>query len=179
MRKGQIIGQVFVLILAAIVFILILAYGYKAIAGIIQRGDDAAFIDFTTNLKTEVSSIILSYGSVKKLELHGLPGRYKEICFITSDAQKAMTGQQETDLDGLALHSSLIYELYEPNGAANVFFIPSAPTNIKLEHIQAADDQAPTHKWFCEKVDQGSVTLRLEGLGNSVRISEWPELPVS
>jgi hypothetical protein len=106
------------------------------------------------------------------LALHGMPGKYKEICFITNDAQKSAPGELVTgDLEGLDKHSSLIYDLYETNGAANVFFIPGAPTNIKLEHIQAADDQAPTHKWFCEKVDQGTVTLRLEGLGNSVRIS--------
>jgi hypothetical protein len=179
MRKAQIIGQVFVLILAGIIFVLILAYGYNAIQGIRQRGDEVAFIDFTTTLKSEVKSISLSYGSVKKVDLSGLPTKYKKICVVTGEKnpQTDPVGPQHSQtsqLDGLPEESPLIYSVYE-TGGDNVFFEPSAPNNIMLPDIQASNDSESqsSQRWFCVPVDQGTVTLRLEGLGNSVRVSPW------
>jgi hypothetical protein len=180
MRKAQIIGQVFVLILAGIIFVLILGYGYKAIQGISQRGNEVAFIDFTSTLKSEVKSISLSYGSVKKVELAGLPMRYKKICIVTGnkDPQVDVKGKPQfnemSELAGLPENASLIYEVYE-TGGDNVFFEPSAPKNILLPDIQASSDpeKQSDQRWFCEPVDQGTVVLRLEGLGNAVRVSPW------
>lgn len=176
MRKAQIIGQVFVLIIAAILFILILTYGYTAIRGISQRSAEVAFVDFVTTLKSEVKAISLSYGSVKKLGLSGLPAKYKTICFVTGK-DKGLPAGQPGDLDGLSKKYPLVYELYEPGGDANVFFIPSAPSPTLLPNIDASDvpGEVGTVKWFCTSIEGGSVVLRLEGLGNGVRISEWPQ----
>lgn len=174
-KKAQIISQVFVLILAAIVFILILSYGYSALNNIWQRSEQVAFIDFSTTLQSEVKAISLSYGSVKKLDLSGLPTKYKTICVVTGEKKdRTADSRSGAQLEGLPLAYPLIYELYEPGGA-NVFFVPSAPQNIKLPNIEASPnpDGSGTKKWFCIPVDRGDVTLRLEGLGNSVRVSPW------
>jgi len=182
MRRGQIIGQVFVFIIAAVIFILILTYGYKAFNTLRTRGDEVAFVDFVSKLKNEVKSISLSYGSTKKLELSGLPAKYKTICFVTeNDIKENLLGTKaSTDPRNLNAKYPMIYSLYEPNGEANVFFMPGSPTPVKVDNIQACDDpngQACNAQWFCSSLDRGSVTLRLEGLGNGVRVSEWPTTP--
>ncbi|MEK6823224.1 MAG: hypothetical protein AABY13_05320, partial [Nanoarchaeota archaeon] len=82
-RNAQIIGQVFVLILAAIIFILILTFGYRAIRNILADKEKVELVDVTQKLRSAVDEIRLSYGSIKKLSLSGLPGKYKEICFVT------------------------------------------------------------------------------------------------
>ena len=43
-KKGIGVGQVFVFIVAALSFALILIFGYKAISGFLKSGEDVAFV---------------------------------------------------------------------------------------------------------------------------------------
>ena len=56
-KNAQIMGQVFIFILAGALFILILTYGYKAIAGFSERSEQVALVEFQTNLESSVKSI--------------------------------------------------------------------------------------------------------------------------
>ena len=54
-------------------------------------------------------------------------------------------------------------------------FPPRLGIPLKLESVtasQKAGEQSPL-RWFCAPIDKGTVVLRLEGLGNGVRISPW------
>ncbi len=176
-RNAQIIGQVFVLILAAIIFILILTFGYRAIRNILADKEKVELVDVTQKLRSAVDEIRLSYGSIKKLSLSGLPGKYKEICFVTGQRMPV------TQLEDLEDKSPIINNLYQPDGTQNVFLIPSAPQAIFLDKIEAHDVTTsgtppstlyPDRRWFCTQMDQGEATLCLKGIGDKVWVSEWP-----
>jgi hypothetical protein len=97
----------------------------------------------------------------------GFPQQYKKFCLVT--------GRNPDELKGLAQESPLIAELYQPDGTQKAFLQPSADFPVKLDNVvasQRAGEQSP-QRWFCTAIDQGTVTLRLEGLGNGVRISPW------
>lgn len=167
MRKGQILGQVFILILAAAIFILILLYGYKAISQFTQRSEQVAFINFETEFRNAVKGVSLDYGSVKKLELT-LPSKYRELCVLCSPdlpvgAACAPSAEFQTD-------HPLIYESAQ-GGAQNVFLVPLAETPILIERVEA------NSSGFCTPVLDGHVTLRLEGRGDRAFVVPWVQRP--
>jgi hypothetical protein len=156
-RKAQIIGQVFVMILAAAIFIMILVYGYKAIVGFTQQSEEVALIDMKTNLESAVEEISLDYGSVKRLEL-AIPTKYSEICFVDLNV--------ETPPEEFRTKHPLMYDAWL-SGAQNVFLVPMAETPISIGKIVV------DREYLCITVRSGKAMLRLEGLGDSTKVSEW------
>jgi len=156
MRKAQMIGQIFVFVIAAIIFILILTYGYRAISNFLSRSEQVALIDFKSDLESSIEVIKRDFGSVRKLELR-LPNRYTELCIV--DVKNCEALQQDKPL----LYSSCIA------GSENVFLSPKQETPIFLSDISIKDPKG----YVCVPVAQGTATLRLEGLGKSTQVSRW------
>ncbi|MBW3001730.1 hypothetical protein KY338_01050 [Candidatus Woesearchaeota archaeon] len=155
-KKAQMIGQIFVFVVAAIIFILILTYGYKAISNFLARSEQVALIDFKSDLESAVEVIKRSTKSVKKLELK-LPKRYTELCIVDVNQCEALKASRP-----------LIYSMCLA-GSENVFLVPKQETPIFLPDISLPDPG-----FVCVPVASGNVVLRLEGLGKSTLISEWP-----
>ncbi len=155
-KKAQMIGQIFVFVVAAIIFILILTYGYKAISNFLARSEQVALIDFKADLESSVEVIKRDYGSVRKVELR-LPKRYTEVCIV--DVKRCESLEQARPL----MYSLCIA------GSENVFLVPKQETPIFL-----ADISVPDPGYVCVPVANGNIALRLEGLGKSTEISEWP-----
>jgi hypothetical protein len=158
-RKSQIMGQVFVFILAAALFILILTYGYKAIAGFGQRSEQVALVEFQTQIESSVRSISLDYGSVKKTELT-LPSKYTEICFVDLDTEPS----EEFEAEHPRMHEAWV------SGTQNVFLVPMEESPINVGDIYLGSDG-----YLCLPIAGGRVDLRLEGLGNKAGITQWQQ----
>lgn len=156
--KAQMIGQIFIFVLAALIFLLILIYGYRAISNFLERSEQVALIDFKTDLESSVEIIKRDYGSVKKVELM-LPKRYSEVCIVDPDkANKPGSLEQDRPL----MYASWLA------GSENVFLVPKQETPIYLEDIVVDTG------YDCITASYGKVTLKLEGLGKKAKISEWP-----
>ncbi len=161
-KKGDITGQLFVFLLAAILFGLILIYGYKAVKSFGEQSREIAFIEFKDSLQTAVRTSLMDYGSVKKFKLT-VPLEFEEICFIDFDALKTKTGK----LNELAGTRPLIYNAVESGTDQNVFLSPIAQTLIKVEKLDI------NNGFICFENLKAGITLRLEGKGSSVGISLW------
>lgn len=159
MNRGQILGQVFILILASLIFILILVYGYKAIGQFSNRSEQIALIDFQNNLANAVKSISLDFGSVKRLDLT-VPSRYQQLCVLCTNSQICAPS------DTFAQAHPLLVESWQ-GGSQNVFLVPLSETPILLERVEAKDGA------FCTPFIQGKVSLRLEGKGDHTYIGPW------
>ncbi len=169
-RKGQIISQAFVLILAAMVFVMILTFGYRWLRDLREESDRVSLIKVVKDLENEVKAVQLNYGTTKKLEINGIPSKYKTICFVTGRKLP------DTELKTLKKEYPLIYDTYEPGGSQNVFLMPTPPITINIPNIVASDkpkQRAATERWFCMPIDQGTIVLYLEGLGNQVLVTEF------
>ena len=158
MRKGQMIGQIFVFVVAAIIFILILMYGYKAISNFLQRSEQVALIDFKSDLESSVEVIKRDYGSVRKIELR-LPKKYTELCIVDVN-----------NCAGFEAEQPLMYAACLA-GSENVFLVPKQETPIFLPDISIPEDDDGI---VCTPVVHGTAVLRLKGLGKSTEISNWP-----
>jgi len=161
MSKGQ-IGQVLMFILAGLVFILIISYGYKAINEFIGRQEQVALVDVQDDVRSAVESVKRQYGSRRKLELR-VPSRFEGVCVVNVDACPAQVvlGAESNDfaLDWIvdACRSR----------SANVFLVPRG-----LE-FYVPDIVVDSPNYVCAANVGGRVTFGVEGLGRSARVVEW------
>ena len=164
MVKGQLIGQAFIFILAALVFILIISYGYRSINYLLARQDEATMLDVKTDIETAVENVRHDFQSVRKVTLR-LPAKYQGMCFFEYASWASVThpvlrdGDREVLVDWAKDACSV--------GSANVFIVPRT-RDLDLPDIQVASSQ----KYVCVP-NNGGVVLRLEGTGRTVKVSAW------
>lgn len=160
-RKSQIFGQVFIYILAIIIFSIVLLYGYKTIKGFSNQADEVSLIQLTTDIKTSVKKISSDYGSVIKKEF-SIPGKYSYVCFID------LVYQAHTSLQ--ADHPA-VYNSWYDKAQSNMFLI-TTKEEIQPYYIEGIG--ISNSPWYnCINVSRGKIVLSLEGKGNYVELSEW------
>jgi len=152
-KKAQMIGQIFMFILAAVLFVLILTYGYSAITDFLQRSEQVTLIEFKEELKSGIERIKRDYGSVRRLELK-VPNRYTDVCII--DPLKC---------DSIRTSYPVMYGACL-SGTENIFLVPKQETPIFISDIEVDAG------YVCIPTS-GVVTLKLEGLGKKAKVSEW------
>lgn len=170
-KKGIGVGQVFIFIIAAITFALILIFGYRAISGFLKSGEDVAFVQFKTGLESDVKKIYTEFGSVR-VERYSTPVTYNQICFADLDKpydpelcqfdQVACSVWEETSDAGKGY-----------DGAdENVFLTPPAPVKIKIYKISIEDKNKKN--FLCIPIKQGAFSMVMEGRGDKTLLSELP-----
>jgi hypothetical protein len=160
-NKGQMIGQVFIYILAGLVFILIIIYGYRAVQYFLERQEQVAMIDFRTDLETAVESVKRDFGTVRKVTLK-LPSQYFGICFLDPVTCASATPE-------LILPSQKISVPWAQDAcvvkSANVFVVPRT-LDLYVPDLQVAGG------FVCIPNTNG-VIVRLEGTGKKAKVSQW------
>ncbi len=166
-KKAQLIGQVFIFIIAGLVFILILMYGYKAVSSFLQKGEQVQLIDFRNELESTVNVIKRDYGSVQRVQLR-LPAKLEEVCLVTEKAEDvASSGWVER----FKQERPLLYSAWA-TGTENVFTTPRQQTPIFIKDVIVDPDGAG---YLCTESAGGVVVLRVEGTGSKARITEWQD----
>lgn len=160
--KAQIIGQVFVFILAGLVFVLIVGYGYKAIQGFIERSEQVSMIEVRNDFERAVEDVKRQYGSVRKLELR-LPSKYDGIC--VTDPNNCPS-QVIMPLPSADYAVDWIVDACNSK-SANVFVVP------RSLDLFLADISVPSPNYICVPNVGGKVTFRLEGTGRKTVVSSW------
>ncbi|MBU0470168.1 MAG: hypothetical protein KKA62_01345 [Nanoarchaeota archaeon] len=166
-KKAMAIGQVFIFIVAAITFALIMIFGYKAITGFLKSGEDVAFVQFKTSLETSIRKIYTEYGSVR-VSKFTLPSIYEQVCFVNLDAA------YDPELCKFDQAACSVWEDAKGYDSVdeNVFMKPTAPVKIKVHQIGIDPDEGTD--FLCVPVRQGFFNLVLEGKGDRTELSSVP-----
>ncbi len=154
------VGQVFIFIIAALTFAVIMVFGYRAIADFLQHGEKVQLYQFQTDLENSIQRIYSEYGSVRVEQFH-TPGNYEQVCFVDLDAPF----QEE-----LCRFDQYACEVWKDAGSyevmdENVFLKPPAPLKIKVAMISLA------HDFLCLPLDRGVFSVTLEGKGDRTSLS--------
>ncbi len=187
-KKAMGVGQVFVFIIAALSFALIMIFGYQMISGFIISGEKVAFAKFTSDLSSSVQKIYTEYGAVRVKEFR-VPGSYTKICFVDMDAEPETKKYDE--MQNLCKEDPLACSVWQdarvkdpannnkPAGYSavdqNVFLTPTALTPIKVykisvvEAIEESDNTKPVG-FICQDIKRGSFRLLLEGKGDRTQL---------
>jgi len=168
MNKIAQLGQVFIYIMAAILAVSIMIYGYRTIKGFGERTEQISLVRFKTDLEAEIRQIASDFGSVKKVEL-GLPAKYTKVCFV--DFEKGAEGS-EICTGGNPNFNPLGCDAWKDQ-THNTFLVPWTDFVIKTGSIRVDPDGDGA---LCVPAVNNRITLRLEGLGDKTLISEWEEL---
>lgn len=180
-KKGVGVAQVFIFILAAISFALIMIFGYKAISGFLQGGQQVEFIQFKTDLETSIQRIYTEFGAVRIEQFHA-PVQYTKICFVDLGAAADTPANQELkNEDPLAF---IAWESVSGTGESeryksldeNVFLTPTAPTKIKVHNIKIRKTSPEEKDYLCLPINNGAFSLRLEGRGSYTELAETSPL---
>src|SRR3989338_6604948 len=159
--KAQIVGQIFIFLLAIAIFSLIMVYGYKAITGFTERGETVALLELQNKLERQISAMALDYGSTDKMELQ-LSSEYEQICFVDHDQLQALNEQTYPGI------SPFILDALESGSQQNVFLVPLSDTPIQVSKIVL---EQPQKGILCVETTRGRVDLLLEGTGSATKIS--------
>ena len=181
--------MVFVFILAAVTFALILIFGYKSISGFLGTGEEVTFIRFKTDLESSIKNIASEYGAVRIQEFNP-PLNYEKICFIdTNFYYGSLDDEVENQViwlcenenmplacsvwqDALTVHQEGSGKSGYDSVEENVFLKPLAPVKIKVGKISIADNTGSPIGYLCPPIRGGSFTLQLTGKGSHTEISE-------
>jgi hypothetical protein len=186
-KKGLGIGQVFVFIVAAITFSLIMIFGYKSITGFIKSGEDVQFVQFKTSLDTSIKKIYTEYEAFR-IEKYSLPGEYEKICFIDLNYPPEKIRDEMLMLcNNDSLACSVWEEVLEPQEEErrelsgyervdeNVFLTPSSPVKIKVHTVslvkQDEEGEYVAAGFLCVPIQRGGFSLALEGRGDRTELS--------
>ncbi|RMD58331.1 hypothetical protein D6825_01230 [Candidatus Woesearchaeota archaeon] len=161
MNKAQSVMQVLVFILAGIIFLLIIGYGYKSISYFLERQEQVQLADFWNDLETSIESIRRQPGTVRKVQLP-LPSKYAGVCFF--DKQTCGQGAK------LKTPNRVIDMSWASDACrrtkSNVFVFPRVGGEPSL------DISVSPPGYVCIP-NSGGITVRVEGLGRSAKVSEW------
>lgn len=161
-KKSQISGQVFIYILAAMLFVLILIWGVKAISDLKVKSEQAALIDLKTELSSAIKSV-RSTADVKKRTLV-LPSNFDKICFIDLNAYAEQNA-------GIKQESTMIYDSWKDRVRQNVFLLPRGDFEMYIDKLEV--NEPGGKRWLCINAVNGQVSLRLEGKGDRTKVSKW------
>ncbi len=182
-KKGVGVGQVFLFIIAAITFSLIMIFGYKVISDVITTGDDVIFTQFKTDLESDVQRIYTEYDSVRKVS-YRVPGEFEQICFVDFefDASPDILQQQ---IDSLCLKDPIACGIWEDSLQypaserytrvdQNVFLQPAQRVPIKVHNLGIYDETARQKiaGYLCLDILGNEFPLILIGRGDRTGLIE-------
>lgn len=158
-KRSQIDSQIFIYVIAIILFSFILLYGYNAIKGFRDKGEQISYIKFKTDLISTVKRVSPDYGTLKREEFF-IGGEYKEVCFV----------QSYNPPNNLAtkISNPIVRNSVESNVTKNVFLF----TNTLQPPFYVGEINV-SGGYNCTKIINGKVKIQFEGKGDHTLISDW------
>lgn len=177
-KRGIAIGQVFIFMMAAIVFAVVVFFGYSAITDFLDKGEKVAYVTFQNDLEGLFNSMYSDYGTVAVFSgANGfpVPGNYEKICFLDLDyvgdrGSEGICQSTHKDYNPLVCDAWLSLQSWE-QGDQNVFLDPIGLGPIKVYKLKV-ELRGKEQGYYCTPVVQGRADFRLEGKGTHVLISE-------
>jgi len=169
-KKATSIGMVFIFMVAAITFAVIMIFGYKTIAEFMGKGEQVEFYKFKVDLESNIKKIYTEYRSVD-IEEFRLPSRYERICFVNLD----MPPPDDCSFDLVACDAWETDWSWEQSkgwnkGDGNVFLKPLPSEGSPMIEVYKID--LGPESYLCLPIINGKFSLRLEGMGDKTRVSK-------
>jgi len=157
-KRSQIIGQIFIYIVAIVLISFILVYGYKAIKMFQDKESRISYLQFKTDLQSGVRTIASDYGTVKTLKFQ-VPSGYRTVCFVRSYPELPTLSNPDYPLIVNNVNSDV---------GDNVFLVnDDMEESFSAGKIEVGDGE----DMLCLDVFSGTLKLRIEGRGNRARLS--------
>lgn len=177
-KTAQIQSQIFVFLIAAVILIIIIIFGYRAITGLQENISDVEYTQLKTYLETQIDKVQSDYGTVVVRTID-VPTDFTHICFAQDDLNwNAGPGSQITDFtsttqvsDNSELDYTIMLDSLRSSVKKNVFLYPNGVTSFYVGSI-CVKECRPEDRILCIETINGKAKIAIEGLGNRARIFE-------
>jgi len=162
MKRSQITAQIFIYVIAIVLFSFILIYGYNAVKGFKEKSEQISYIKFKTDLISTVDRISSDYGTLKREELF-IGGDYSKICFVQNHNPSSNLAENIPDL--------IVRNSVESKVEKNVFlFTNGLQESFDVGKINVSDDG-----YLCMSIVNGKAKIEFLGQGDHTFISKWSD----
>lgn len=164
-KRSQVSSQIFIYVIAIIIFSFVLVYGYNAIKGFKERGEQILYIKFKTDMTSIVNRISSDYGTLKREEFF-LGGEYSKVCFLQTHEPP-----DPAILEGF-VGDKLVKDIVLGKVDQNIFLF----TNTLQESFDAGEIDVinpPNGGYLCIDTINGKLKVQFEGKGDHALISTW------
>lgn len=161
-KESQIYDQIFIYLLTIILVSFILVYGYNAVKDFRTRTDAISCLKFKNDLSNAVESILSDFGSVKRKDFH-VCSDYKQVCFIETFTEF----NRDSPQSNMIPINPIVKDSIKSSVDSNVFLINDLPESFYIGNISVDADI------FCINAVSKLISLRLEGRGSHVLLSQW------
>lgn len=160
MKKGQVIGQIFIYVITIVLVSFLLLFGYQAITTFKGKADQVSFLQFRNNLQNTIEVLTTDFGSVKVKDFF-IPGNIDTVCFVQSFPEIPDI-ISNPDIDNYPI----IKDSVQAQINKNVFLISK-----NIEESFYTGKISLSDEFFCFLVVRGEIKLKMESKGNHVFIS--------
>jgi hypothetical protein len=161
--KGQIAGQIFIYLMAAIVIGGIALIGYGAITKILSKSCDAEKASFRTDM-AEFIEKYTSYGSVNKKTIKA-PCEYDTVCFVDASDVSAKSKISQCA-------NPIIRDSVNKGNMQNIFVIANSVTiPLGYSDLVTLEDTYRGQNCLCIKQSNKNFYITFKGLGSGTEIS--------
>jgi len=177
-KRAQIQSQIFVFLIAAVILLVIVIFGYQAITGLQENISDVEYTQLKTYLETQIDKVQSDYGTVVVRTID-VPTDFTHICFAQDDLNwNAGPGAQIDDFTSTTqvtgddgIDYTIMLDSLRSSVKKNVFLYPNGVTSFYVGSI-CVNECRPDDKMLCIKTINGKAKIAIEGLGNRARIFE-------
>jgi len=158
-KKSQ-IGEVFVYLISTLIIILVLYYGYTAVASISQKQEQLSLVKFQKIIGDTIVYTSSDYGTVR-IENFNVPSKIKQVCFVDKNliAMGNATPINESQYP-------IIFNSVKDSVNINVFPVPEG-TPFYVDKMWVEENSG----FKCFDVIQGNIKVKIEGFGDRAKIS--------
>jgi len=178
-KKAQ-MQQVFVFILAALIFGMILIYGYKAINDFIDRSREVSLLELRTELVASINK--MTSGSDVRKATFNLPPTVDYVCFLDLDKNRIPLEERHKQAlctEGSEYYFPLICDAWVDNVDQNIYFYPMTDLTLTSKPIEVNQyplpDKGEAKGFLCIETKKDRITIMLEGKGDRTLIEESTE----
>jgi len=155
-KKSEVTTQIFLYVMVVVVMGLALLLGYKYIKQFTEGSSQMSLDLFKKDLEDSINAISSNFGEVDMIEL-SLPTKFSKVCFVDKGENPNL------------INYPLIKSSVDAQTGENVF-IMSKKIEASMKIAKLTVDSGP----LCIENNAGKINLRLESLGDSVKITQAP-----
>ncbi len=179
-KSAMAASQLLIMVMSLVVMGLVVILGFKAISGLNQKTAEAELLQFQSQLQQDITGLAPQFESVKiygaKHQLR-VPRDVSDVCFVDNpqvglrpfDTNPSLFDALDSPTDGFPV----VYESVKTNVRKNVFLLGHEQIvhSFYLDPIHVLNGITSVVPWWCKKVINGQLPLRLEGRGDSVLVT--------
>ena len=172
MKTSQIQGQIFIYILTIVLVSFILVYGYNAIKNIQNNAQQVSCLKFRNDLQSAIEIVSNDFGRVKKEDIE-ICQPYKRVCFVETYDFKNVVKSNPRNSDPSATLDEILKHNIKSETGKNVFLVDKVSKESFYAGNISINPGPTTFDVLCINAINNRISLKLEGKGNHVLLSEW------